>query len=171
MRVYAIGLSGYAAIKVLVPCFYALDRPRTPLMVSLLGIGINLAMNLMLVKVFHMGHVGLAATTGCLALINFIQLAVYLRRDVAYGHAREWLTYAGAIVLATAACGAAAWGTITWLGGYGTGFLWRLFSLGAAIGAGGAAYVVVTFLLRINETTQTVMMLKRLAAGRPPAAG
>ena len=162
LRVYAIGLSGYAAIKVLAPCFYALDRPRTPLMVSLVGIGINLVMNLVLVKVFHMGHVGLAATTGCLALINFIQLAVYLRRDVAYGHARGWLLYAGAIVLSTAACGGSAWGVISWLSGYGTGFLWRLCSLAAAIGVAGVAYVAVTFILRVNETTQTVVMLKRL---------
>lgn len=169
LRVYAIGLSGYAAIKVLAPCFYALDRPRTPLMVSLVGIGINLAMNLALVKVFHMGHVGLAATTGCLALINFVQLALYLRRDVVYGHARAWLAYAAAIGLSTLACGAAAWGTAHGLAVCGSSFFWRALTLASAIAAGGAAYVAATLALRVNESSQTFMRLKRRVFGEPSA--
>jgi putative peptidoglycan lipid II flippase len=162
LRVYAIGLSGYAAIKVLQPCFYALDRPRTPLMVSLTGIGINLVMNLILVKVFNMGHVGLATTTGCLALVNFIQLAVYLRRDVAYGSAGMWLRYGGAIALSAVACGGAAWGVREVLGGYQhPGLIWEAFVLALAIGAGGVAYLVVTSILGIDETRFLVARLRR----------
>ena len=41
-RAYALGLAGYAAIKVLTPCFYALNLPRTPLRISLIAIGVNL---------------------------------------------------------------------------------------------------------------------------------
>jgi putative peptidoglycan lipid II flippase len=162
LRAYAIGLSGYAAIKVLAPCFYALDRPRTPLMVSLAGIGINLVMNLVLVKAFGMGHVGLATTTGCLALINFVQLALYLRRDVVYGSLRAWGRYAGALALAAVACGVAAWETHAWLGDKGTGLVWQALTLAAAIGAGAAAYFAATLFLRVKETHH----LLRLTRGR-----
>ncbi len=162
LRVYAIGLSGYAAIKVLAPCFYALDRPRTPLMVSLAGIGLNLVMNLILVKVYHMGHVGLALTTGCLALVNFIQLAVYLRRDIAYGSAGMWLRYGGAIALAAVACGGAAWGAREVLGGYQhPGLIWEVVTLGLAIGAGGVAYLVAATMLGIDETRFLLAKLRR----------
>jgi putative peptidoglycan lipid II flippase len=161
LRVYAIGLSGYAAIKVLAPCFYALDRPRTPLMVSLTGIGINLVMNLALVKVFHMGHVGLAATTGCLALLNFIQLAAYLRRDVSYGSAGMWLRFGGAILLSALACGVAAWGIREGLGRPEAGLIGQAVTLAAAIGGGGAAYLLATSILCVDETRLVVARLRR----------
>ena len=38
---YAIGLAGYAALKVLTPAFYALGDARTPMIVSLCSIAIN----------------------------------------------------------------------------------------------------------------------------------
>jgi putative peptidoglycan lipid II flippase len=171
LRVYAIGLSGYAAIKVLVPCFYALDRPRVPLMVSSAGMAINLVMNLILVKWCHLGHVGLALTTGCLALINFLQLALYLRRDIAYGDVRMWGRYAGAIGLAAAACGAAAWGVRAGLAQCGTGALWRGVTLFTSIGAGGLAYLVVALALRVNETHELFRLLRRLTAARPTPPG
>ena len=37
LRFYAIGLGGYAALKVLVNAFYALDRRKTPMLVSFRG--------------------------------------------------------------------------------------------------------------------------------------
>src|SRR2546421_10995625 len=40
LRFYAIGLCGYAALKVLVNAFYALDRRKTPMVVSFLAVGL-----------------------------------------------------------------------------------------------------------------------------------
>ena len=39
LRFYAIGLAGYAALKVLVNAFYALDRRTTPMVVSFIAVG------------------------------------------------------------------------------------------------------------------------------------
>lgn len=161
LRVYAVGLSGYAAIKVLAPCFYALDRPNTPLKVSLVGIGLNLAMNLFLVKVFQMGHVGLATTTGCLALINFAQLAAYLRQEVDYGGLARWLRYGGAIGLSALACGVAAWAVRGGCAGLGSGLVMRGLTLAAAIGAGAGAYVVATVLLGVEESRSVLAKIRR----------
>ena len=38
---YSIGLTGYAAIKVLSPAFYALDDAKTPMMIALASIVVN----------------------------------------------------------------------------------------------------------------------------------
>ena len=46
LRFYAIGLAGYAALKVLVNAFYALDRRKTPMLVSFLAVGLNSAVQL-----------------------------------------------------------------------------------------------------------------------------
>ncbi len=43
---YAIGLAGYAALKVLVNAFYALDRRKTPMLVSFLAVGAESAAQL-----------------------------------------------------------------------------------------------------------------------------
>ena len=39
LRFYAIGLCGYAALKVLVNAFYAIDRRKTPMVVSFIAVG------------------------------------------------------------------------------------------------------------------------------------
>ena len=161
LRAYAIGLSGYAGLKVLQPCFYALDRPQTPLRVSLLGIGINLALCLAMVKAFHLGHVGLAASTGILALVNFVQLAAYLRRDVKYGGAKAWLGFMAAVGLAGLACGVAAWAVPVWIAGWGHGLAWRIATVILAVAAGGGAYLAVSMLLKVNESRAAIGLISR----------
>ena len=46
LRFYAIGLAGYAALKVLVNAFYALDRRKTPMFVSFFAVALNLSVQL-----------------------------------------------------------------------------------------------------------------------------
>ena len=161
LRAFAIGLSGYAGIKVLAPCFYALDRPRTPLNVSLLGIGINLVLNFTLVKILHLGHVGLAVTTGTVALLNFLQLAAYLRRDVTFGTWHRWVAYLLAVITAAAACGVVAWGVLQHIAWDGRGLIWRAVALGVSIGAGGAAYLGVALALRIEEVHRLAAAIRK----------
>lgn len=160
LRAYSVGLSGYAAIKVLTPCFYALDRPRTPLHVSLAGIGLNLILNLMLVKCFHWGHVGLATTTGILALVNFAQLAAYMRRDISYGSWGRWVRYLAAITGASVACGYAAYQVSMWIPVSGS-VAWRVARVMAAVGAGGGVYTAATFVLRVEELTHITEGISR----------
>ncbi|HXV80717.1 MAG TPA: murein biosynthesis integral membrane protein MurJ [Candidatus Binatia bacterium] len=80
LAAYALGLAGYAAVKVLSPAFYALGDARTPMLISLGSIAVNYVMNSLLVGPF--GHVGLAFSTSTVALVNFILLAVFMRRRV-----------------------------------------------------------------------------------------
>ena len=80
LAAYAIGLAGYAALKVLSPAFYALGDARTPMLISLASIAVNYVMNYFLVDPF--GHVGLAFSTSAVALINFLLLALFMRRRV-----------------------------------------------------------------------------------------
>ena len=82
LAAYAIGLAGYAAVKVLSPAFYALGDARTPMLISLGSIAVNYSANYLMVKRF--GHVGLAASTSVVALVNFVLLLLFMRHKL--GH-------------------------------------------------------------------------------------
>src|SRR5712691_7807197 len=79
---YALGLAGYAGIKVLAPTFYALGDARVPALVSLLSIATNYVLNWMFVRQLGFGYVGLAFATSAVALGNFALLYVILRRRI-----------------------------------------------------------------------------------------
>lgn len=109
LQAFAIGLAGYAGIKVLVPCFYALNMPKTPVAISLFGMVINLALGYSLAFRYGLGHVGLAMTTGLIALINFLQLLFFISRRIHCGHALTWLSFFVKVMVSCLACGIVAW--------------------------------------------------------------
>lgn len=104
---YAVGLTGYAAIKVLAPAFYALNDARTPMIVSAVSIVINYVLNLLLVERF--GHRGLAMVTSGVALVNFLALFVLIRAKIGRIEGRRLWQSLWKILLASAAMAAVSW--------------------------------------------------------------
>jgi putative peptidoglycan lipid II flippase len=107
---YATGLAGYAGVKIVAPAFYALGDARTPMVVSLVSIGINYALNWTLVRALGFGHVGLALSTSAVALFNFAWLFAALRRRLGGIEGRRLAGAAGRIGLAAAAMSASVAG-------------------------------------------------------------
>jgi len=79
---YAIGLAGYAATKVLAPAFYALNDARTPMLVSLASILVNITAASSMVKLAGLGHAGLALSTSLVALFGSVVLFEVIRRRI-----------------------------------------------------------------------------------------
>jgi putative peptidoglycan lipid II flippase len=75
---YAPGLVGYSAVRITVPCFYALGNSITPTLVSISAVLLNVILNLVLVQT--MGFRGLALGTSIAALVNASVLLFLLRR-------------------------------------------------------------------------------------------
>lgn len=165
LQAYAVGLSGYAAIKILSPCFYALGQPRTPLRISLIGIAVNLALNLLNNQVLGFGHVGLALTTSVVALVNMAQLYWALRRRVDLGPGRAWLGFALKTLAASAACGLAAYGLERAAEHLTSNRFAQAGGLFAAIGVGGVVYFLAARLMRIEESAQAWRMIARRIPG------
>ncbi|HEY8965157.1 MAG TPA: murein biosynthesis integral membrane protein MurJ [Candidatus Methylacidiphilales bacterium] len=168
LQAYAIGLSGYAAIKILVPCFYALGERTKPLRVSLVGIGANLVLNLAAIKLLHLGHAGLALTTSCVALLNFGQLFVALRRKVDIGPAAEWVSFFVRVVLASALCGLGAWAASHFTAGWQNeplakaASVWRqAFCLALALSTGVTAYGLGSLIFGLSEFHEAAELVKR----------
>lgn len=80
LAAYALGLVGYANIKVLVPAYYALGDARTPAWVSCLSILVNAAGAWATIRWLGLGHTGLALMTAVVATANFAVLFAILRR-------------------------------------------------------------------------------------------
>jgi putative peptidoglycan lipid II flippase len=102
---YAIGLVGYAGLKVLSPAFYALNDARTPMIVSILSILINYATAVTLTRVAGFGHAGLALATSAVALFGFLVLFAILRAKIGGAYGRELVSGFAKVALASAAMG------------------------------------------------------------------
>jgi putative peptidoglycan lipid II flippase len=107
LAAYSLGLAGYAAVKVLSPAFYALNDARTPMLISLASIAVNYAMNSLLVGPF--GHVGLAFSTSTVALVNFLLLALFMRRRLGRIEGRRLGTTLIRVCTASGAMAAVVW--------------------------------------------------------------
>jgi putative peptidoglycan lipid II flippase len=147
---YAIGLTGYAAIKVLAPAFYALNDARTPMIVSGASMVINYVLNLLLVERF--GHRGLALATSGVALVNFLALFLLLRRKIERIEGRRILQSLWKIIAASAAMAAACWivyGQIAQR--VGRGLAGQLADALIPVAAGAAVFFLFARLLAVAD--------------------
>jgi putative peptidoglycan lipid II flippase len=127
--------------------------------------GLNLIMNLVLVQVFHLGHVGLAATTGILALVNFAQLAWCLRHSIAFGSATAWGQFTLRTGLASLLCGLGAWAAANAIRPLGTGTVFRLAAVTAGVLTGGALFAAFALLVRVPEAASAWRFIARRLPG------
>lgn len=80
LQMYMLGVLPYSLVKGLVPGFYALDRPRVPMLASLVAVAANVTFNVLTVA--RLGAPGLALGTTVAALVNYGILRLYFRRIV-----------------------------------------------------------------------------------------
>jgi putative peptidoglycan lipid II flippase len=173
---YSIGLTGYAAIKILSPAFYALNDAKTPMIIAVASIAVNLIGSYFLLDVLShygvspqypngLGHVGVALATSCVALINFFALAVMMRRHIKRLNGRDILSSFIRIAIAAAVMSAACYFSYYYLHGQ---FLAKTFGAKAIeafvpIGIGGVVFVVAAKLLGVEELEKVYKSLaKRL---------
>jgi putative peptidoglycan lipid II flippase len=165
LQAYSIGLAGYAAIKVLTPCFYALGLPKTPLRISLVAIAVNLILNTLNATLFGLGVVGLALATSSVALLNFGQLIHALSKQVDLGGFREWAAFLVRCAGAAALCGGAAYGIDTLVEGATSSWFLRGLGLSAAIGVSLPVYFGAARVLRLQEGGEAWRMIRRRIPG------
>jgi putative peptidoglycan lipid II flippase len=185
LQAYTIGLAGYSGIKILVPCFYAMQPPRfeprtgatfwnsfshfvlnvllfTPARVSLIGIGLNLVLCFVLYYWCGLGHVGLAMTTGLVAVLNFLQLVYAIQKKIDLGVPAEWLSFLARVTAATLACGGVVlFGDYFLLAHRSTHSLLGAAILFFNIAIGSGVYFGLTVMLRIPESMEVIAFIKR----------
>jgi peptidoglycan biosynthesis protein MviN/MurJ (putative lipid II flippase) len=134
----------------------------TPARVSLIGIALNLALCFVLFFYLHLGHVGLALTTGFVAIFNFLQLVYAIQKKIDLGRAEEWLSFFARVSTATFACGTVAYaGDAILFAHRSTHSLLGAFLLFANIAVAGAIYFGLTTLLQVPESVELAGFIRR----------
>jgi putative peptidoglycan lipid II flippase len=163
LRFYSLGLCGYAALKVLVNAFYAVDRRRTPMVVSLSAMGLNLLLCWLTTQQWHWGARGLAFSTAMVATVNFLVLYALMRRHLGRLDSRAMLVMFARLGLAGALLALSCWGGEHWLlPQWAHQPFWpKLGALAAVIVIGAGAFFGSAMLLGIGEMRELVQILRR----------
>ena len=161
LQLYAIGLVSYSAMKVLAPAFYAIDRRKTPMIISFLAIGTNLLMNWIFTFRLNWGHCGLAFSTSLVATINFIILYLLMKKHAQGLETRKMFACLGKIAVAGALLAAVCWlgnGLADWDRMH---FAAKIIALLATIAAGAAVFFGTALALRIEEIRDVQRIVAR----------
>ncbi len=171
LRFYALGLASYAALKVLVNAFYAIDRRKAPMVISLIAVGLNLLLNWIFTLHLGWGHRGLAFSTSCIAIFNFVILYVLMRRHLRLLETRVLIALLLKIGVASLALVAVCWlGEHYVLADWPTqAFMPKLAWLLATITVAALAFLGCTLLLRVDEVDHLRAIVSRKLRRSTPA--
>ena len=158
---YTPGLVGYSAVRIAVPCFYAMRDSLTPTLVSIGAVVLNIVLNLILVRV--MGFRGLALGTSIAALGNALVLLVLLHRRLGGLEVGRIFETGAKIVVAATLMGGAVWTCHAWLMDIlpGADLVRRLIQVFGSIGVGLVVLAVGARMLRIAEWSDIRRQLSR----------
>ena len=152
LALYAPGILGYSIVKIVSPSFYSLREARTPVIVSVVTIVVNLGLNLWLNST-SLRFYGLALGTAIAANINAGLLMYLLSRRLGGGDFRRILITFAKTCVAAAVMGVVAYYSEQWLHGvFAHPTMWhRALRVFGAIGAALTALAGTAYLLRLEE--------------------
>jgi len=168
LQYYALGLVGYASLKVLVNAFYAIDRRITPMLVSFVAVGLNLLFNWLFTWHLHWGFRGLAFSTACVASSNFLVLYLLMRKELGRFHTLALGSLSLRVGAAAGVMAAVCWASTRWVlpGWESAGFWLRLAWLLTTIGVAGTVFAAGAVALQVSELTAITAAFKRRLARR-----
>jgi len=155
---YSMGIFAHAATVLLTRIYFSRQDMRTPVKLGLFAVGLNIALNLILVR--YLAH-------GGLALASFL-LAYYLRPRLGHLDGRRILRsaarFAGASLLMGIAVAAGHRYSASLLDA--TLLTHRLLQVGGLIALGGAVYLSTCALLRTEELATAIAYRPRFFSTR-----
>ncbi len=162
LAAFALGLPGYALVKVLQPGFFAREDTVTPLRMAVAAVVANVVLSLALF--WQLGHVGIALATAISAWLNTVLLALGLRKRGYLVLDDRLKGRLPRIAVASTLMGLALWGAGRWLGPWFDGDLTvRVAGLAILVAGGLGLYGALALALgavRLGE-------LKALISRRP----
>jgi putative peptidoglycan lipid II flippase len=162
LRFFALGLFQFSAFMLCLRAFYAMQDTRTPAMINLFAVGVNIAANLALFPAF--GVRGLAVGHAVAYTFAAVAALLLLRRRLGGLEGRDLGKGMIRIVVAAALTGAAAWGgarLISEAFGADT-FFEQMAEVGVGVLAGLIIFVGAAVLFRMEEFE----LVKRTFVGR-----
>jgi len=157
LAAFALGLPATVLIKALAPSFFARHDTRTPVLVAMLAVAVNIALNLALMVPLR--HVGMALATALAAWVNAVLLMWQLRRRRLFTVDRRLQSRAWRILLACLGMSLLLWGGRAATAGLSLPGL----QVALLVFGGATAYGVLLLGLRATSLAEVKAMTRRKA--------
>ncbi|MFP3952764.1 MAG: murein biosynthesis integral membrane protein MurJ [Candidatus Acetothermia bacterium] len=108
LDLYLIGLIGYSFVTLFTRAFYSTKDTKTPVIIGIIAVGVNVALDLLLVGPMEVG--GLALATGVSGLVNGVLLFVAFRFKTGLKEFFPDVKFVGKVLLAAVMMGLAVVG-------------------------------------------------------------
>jgi putative peptidoglycan lipid II flippase len=167
LAIFALGLPAFVLIKVLSPAYFAREDTATPMRFATVSLTVNTLGSIALFFLFRwaglMPHLGIAVATTLGGWLNAALLHGTLIKRGQLVHDARLKQALRAILVSSAAMGAAVWGLSAWLADWfaAPGVVWRTLALAVVVGAGLAVYAVATLVTGAVEVRQLRTLLRR----------
>jgi len=152
---YAVGLVGHSVMEVLARAFYALHDTKTPVMIGVVAMSLNVVFSFGFSALFRrvgwMPHGGLALANSLATALETTGLLILMRRRLKGIQGTRVLRGLGSASLGTAGMSAALW---FWMRQTGSSPAWMVVLGGILIG--GLIYGVLITLFRVPEAGQLI---------------
>jgi len=149
---FAVGLSAFSMVKVIVPAFYALQDTRTPVKIAFIAMLLNIGFNFLFIQPLRNG--GPALATSLSAFFNSISLLlIFLKRYGSIG-GRGIVRSIGKFIVGSIALGLVVYVMIHWPGFYAGRLVQKVIALGLTIAAATTAYFATARLLDFRELAE-----------------
>jgi putative peptidoglycan lipid II flippase len=159
---FSLGLLSFSTFQLFLRAFYAMQDTRTPALINVAAVGLNVVLNLVFFQFLRVRGLVLGHATA----YTFAALAsaAIIRRRLGGLDGRRILRSLAGLLVAGAATGGAAFVTARWVGG-------RLGTLtigaqAAQVGAGMAAEIAAFVLISMAVRSDELSMVRGLLAGR-----
>ncbi len=150
LAMYAIGLPFFTLVRITVPSYYALRDTRTPAVISIISVALNVFLCFQLPARF--GFAGLALAASIAGVANFLLLTYLLRKRIRLEHDRDVLLAFAKVLLATIVTAAALLAVQHfWLYRDSTEAHGHLSALSLLVAVGGCVFFAMCRLLKIEE--------------------
>ena len=157
---YAVGLVGHSVVEIVSRAFYALQDTKTPVLVGISAMSLNVALNYLLSGLFlrwgWLPHGGLALANSIATFLEMAVLLAFMRRRLSGLEGGRIMNGLLQALIAGGVMAAALWGWLKLAAGFSP---WVSALCGIALG--GMVYLVVLALLRVPEVKTAAGAIKK----------
>lgn len=157
---YSIGLVGVSLRPFLHRAYYSMQDTKIPMINSLISVGINIVLNLVLIR--YMAHRGLALATSISAIVSCGLLLYHLRRKIGSLGIKNYITCGFKSIISSTIMGFTAYFIYYSLNKVmGSSSIGDFIALIIAAGVGALLYFVLIYIMGVEEFQWFMGLVKK----------
>ncbi|MDI3075100.1 murein biosynthesis integral membrane protein MurJ [Clostridioides difficile] len=157
---YAVGMTAFGLRDILGKVFYSLQDTKTPMVNGIISVGVNIVLDLVLIK--PMAHGGLALATSSSSIACILLLFLNLKRKVGYFGQDKIIKATLKSVVASLIMGVLSYFTYKFIFGIlGVGTFNEFVSLAISVIVGGGIYTLLMTIFKVEEVDMILNIAKR----------